>query len=113
MADPTVTGSDIAALAGRLEAMADQFTAKERAALQALFHLAGAAVGEAVEVEGFGDGSVRPVAFSLPGGQPQGVLIGLDQAFGQGRLGGLAGTGLMLGDGSVTKPRATGPGAVG
>ena len=46
----TVLGQEIAdavirALAGRLEAMADQFTAKERAALQALFHLAGAAVG--------------------------------------------------------------------
>ncbi len=105
MTDVTVAGSDIEALATKLEAMTDQFDESELAALQALFHLAGAAVGDAAaEVEGFAGAEHRsPTSFTLPAVQTQGILIGLNQAFGQGRVGGIGATGLALGDGSVRK----------
>ena len=54
MAQTTITNDDIAALAYKLDAMADRFDEHERAALHAVFHLAGAAMCDAaVEVEGY------------------------------------------------------------
>ena len=62
MTDTTITNADVEALAGKLESMRDQFSDSEYAALHAVFNLAGAGIADAVDVEGFGDGSVRPGA---------------------------------------------------
>ncbi len=65
MAQTTITNDDIAALASKLDAMADRFDEHERAALHAVFHLAGAAMSEtAIEVEGYGQ-SPAPVSSSV------------------------------------------------
>lgn len=54
MAQTTITNDDIAALAMKLDAMAERFDEHERAALHAVFHLAGAAMSDvAIEVEGY------------------------------------------------------------
>jgi hypothetical protein len=65
MAQTTITNDDIAALASKLDAMADRFDEHERAALHAVFHLAGAAMSDvAIEVEGYGQGAT-PTSFSV------------------------------------------------
>ncbi len=98
MDETTVTDRDIAAVADKLDGMADQFSAQERAALQAVFHMAGAAISEssADDVQGFAADYLRPAQFSLGVGGTNGILIGLNQAFGQGTHAGFC-------DGSVRK----------
>jgi len=66
MAQTTITNDDIAALATKLDAMADRFDEQERAALHAVFHLAGAAMSDAaVEVEGYRLPVVDPAEFRV------------------------------------------------
>ncbi len=102
MDEITVTNTDIAAVADKLDGMADQFSEQERAALHAVFHMAGAAISESTgdDVQGFGIGG-QPNQFSVAMGGTQGILIGLNQAFGAGAVGGMTTSG--FGDGSVLK----------
>jgi hypothetical protein len=66
MAQTTITNDDIVALAMKLDAMADRFDDHERAALHAVFHLAGAAMSDAaVEVEGYGQTTTTPTSFTV------------------------------------------------
>ncbi len=53
MAEITVSGAAIGALADRLDAMSDQFSQEEREAIHALFFLAGSALSDQADVEGF------------------------------------------------------------
>lgn len=113
MADHTVTNADLEALATKLDGMTDEFTDAERAALTAVFALAGAGLSSvAGDVEGFGRGGGLP-GFEMSVGGTQGILIGLNQGFGVGG-GGLQhkdwigvklndGSGYKFGDGSVHK----------
>lgn len=110
MADITVTNSDFDALATKLEGMSSEFSEQEQATLHALFALAGAGV-EAVgsDVEGFAVDAFRPGAFEISVPGSQGILIGLNQAFGAGGgggsgfVGGSMGKFRLLGGGTFDK----------
>lgn len=105
MADFTVTDADLEALATKLDGMTEAFTDAERAALTAVFALAGAGLSSITgDVEGFGLGG-RP-GFEMSVAGSQGILIGLNQGFGVGGVGGLQDKdriGVKLADGSVYK----------
>ena len=93
MTDVQITGADIEAVAGKLDTMADAFTDTERAALYAVFRLAGASIlgaeGDAEgDVEGFALNAYRNASFAFTLGPNEGILIGLNQgAVGGGKWG--------------------------
>lgn len=80
MAEFDVTYDDIDALATKLDGMAAQFDAHERAALHAVWQLAAAGIDAAADdVQGFGTSPPPVGGFTLRVSSPQGILIGLNQ----------------------------------
>ncbi len=85
----TVSGAAIGALADRLDAMSDQFNQEEREAIHALFFLAGSALSDQTDVEGFARRSPFDAGSDLRVTFPdetiaRGIRAGLEQGLEQG-----------------------------
>lgn len=88
MADVQITGADIEAIATKLDGM--DFTDEERAALAAVFQIAGSTISglDDSDVEGFALNAYRNASFSFSLADSQGILIGLNQGLTNPGIGG-------------------------
>lgn len=82
MTEIQISGADIEAVAGKLDGMADAFTDVERAALYAVFRMAGATISgvdDDGDVEGFALNAYRNSSFAFTLNPNEGIQGGLNQ----------------------------------
>lgn len=90
--DIQITTADMEALAARLDDLSGEFSDSERAALEAVFQLAGSAITDGSEVEGFSNTTPKFITFST-GARDRGIRNG----FARGLNFGIAGPHVAVG----------------